>query len=136
MENKILSNELVEAIHKVGELVKNDPRHIAIVEKSAEYSSNEEIVKQLDEYGALQAALATQFEEGNTDDEVVEKLKNRMDNIYTSVTGNPIYVAFKEASDEYEALTNEIYAELEYAVTGHRHDESCTHDCSTCSGCH
>lgn len=136
MENKILTPELTEAIHKVADLIKKDSRHLDIVSASAEYSSDEEITKLLDEYGAIQAALSAQYEEGKADDEVAKTLQNRLNEIYSKVTEKPVYVKFKEASDAYEELTNEIYAELEYAVTGHRHDEGCTHDCSTCGGCH
>ncbi len=135
MENKILSKELTEAIHAVAKLVKNDRRHIEIVKKSAEYTANEEITKLLDEYGAIQAALSAQYENETVDETVANPLQNRMNEIYTTVTEHPVYVSFKEASDAYEELTNEIYAELEYAVTGHRHDENCSHDCSTCGGC-
>lgn len=136
MENKILSTELTEAIHAVAELVKNDARHLAIVDASDKYSSDEEIVKLLDEYGAIQAALNAQYENESFDENVAKPLQDRMNEIYAKVTNSPVYVEFKEASDAYEELTNAIFSELEYAVTGHKHDESCTHDCSTCGGCH
>lgn len=136
MEKKILSDGLVAAIHVVADLIKADSRHSAIVAASNAYSTNEELTKLLEEYNAAQSAIAAEYQNETPDDAAVKALQDRMNEIYDAVTGHPVYVKFREASEDYEVLTNEVYAELEYAVTGHRHTSDCTHDCSTCGGCH
>ena len=137
MEKKVLSDGLVAAIHVVADIIKADPRHEAIVKASYDYSSNEELTKLLDEYNASQVALSAEYQNETPDENAVKSIQERMNEIYDAVTGHPIYVKFREASEDYEELTNEVYAELEYAVTGHRHTADCTHDCSSCGGgCH
>jgi len=130
----IISNELKEAIHKVGELIKNDHRYIEMTKASADYSSNAELNSMLDEYGALQASLAAEYEKEDLDEASIKPIQERMNELYSSVTSHPVYVAFKESSESYSELTDAVYAELEYAVTGQRKVD-CTHDCSTCHGC-
>ena len=138
MAKTILTNELIEAITKVGELIKTSEQHIAVSKASDAYAADEEIMNMLEEYRTHQDALTAEMSKADCDKDetAVKALQDRMNEIFTLVTNSPVYVAFKDASDEYEEFTNAVYAELEYAVTGHRHDESCTHDCSTCGGCH
>lgn len=130
----ILSKELKEAIAKVGELVKNDPRYSEMVRVSAEYSENVELNDLLDRYGELQRELGEEYGKADFSDERVKELQWDMDEIYSKVSSNPSYVEFRQASEEYSDFTEAVYAELEYAVTGKRPVE-CTHDCSTCGGC-
>ena len=130
----ILSKELKDAIAKVGELVKSDPRYSEMVKVSEEYSSNKELNDLLDRYGELQRELAEEYGSADFSDEKVKALQKDMDEIYGAVSSNPSYVAFRQASEEYSDFTEALYAELEYAVTGKRPVE-CTHDCSTCGGC-
>lgn len=132
MEN-VLTEKLTEAIHALAEIIKADARHIAIVKASDEYSNNEELRKLLEEYSALQTAMAAEYEKEDMDEKAVTDLQTRMGEIYETVTAHPVYCNFKEASEAYEELTNEVYGELEFAVTGQRASE-CTHDCSTCGG--
>ena len=42
-------------------------------------------------------------------------------------------VAFTKAQDVVNAFMAEVNGEITYQITGER---PCTHDCSTCGGCH
>ena len=131
---KILSDELTQAITKVGELLKSDPRYREMVMASDDYNKDKQINSLLDEYSALQATLSAEYEKQDFDESTIKPVQARMNEIYEKVTSSEIYVRFKEASEAYSELTDKLYAELEYAVTGQRRAE-CTHDCSTCHGC-
>lgn len=136
MENSILSNELKNAIEAVADLIKSDDRHINITNAAANYSSNEELKNILDEYQALLIAFNEEEAKEDHDDTALKVMKERLDHLYDTVMEHPVYVAYKEANEAYSEFTGAIYDELEFAVTGHRRDEGCTHDCSTCGGCH
>ena len=131
---KILSDELEQAISKVGELIKLDPRYREMVKASDDYAKDGELNSLLDEYSALQATLSAEYEKQDIDETAIKPVQNRMNEIYGKVTGSDSYIKFREASDAYSEFTEKVYAELEYAVTGQRRSE-CTHDCSTCHGC-
>ncbi len=134
MEQIILTPEITTSIHALAELIKTDERHINITKASEAYSSNEELNRLLTEYSVHQQALTMEYQKETPDEEMAKSMQNRLNEIYETVTNHPTYVAFREASEIYEEFTNEIYKELEFAVTGKRQD--CTHDCSTCGGCH
>ena len=58
----------------------------------------------------------------------------KIDALYDQITGHPVYAAYLEAKAAFDALTNEIFGELQYVITGQR---PCAHDCSSCaSKCH
>ena len=131
---KILSDELINAIGKVGELIKQDTRYREMVKASDDYNKDEALNSLLDEYSALQASLSTEYDKQDFDSDAVKPIQTRMNEIYENVMQNSSYVRFREASEAYSELTDKVYAELEYSVTGQRRVE-CTHDCSTCHGC-
>ena len=58
----------------------------------------------------------------------------RLDELTREISSNPIYIAFATAQQALNKLMAEVNAEIKFCITGERDD--CTHDCSTCSGCH
>ena len=131
---KILTDEMTQAIHAVGKMIRDDARYAEMTEASAAYTNSGDVNSMLDEYTALQTSLAGEYEKTDYDETAVKKIQDRMNELYSLITNHPAYVRFKEASAVYSELTDALYAELEFAVTGERRAE-CTHDCSTCHGC-
>ena len=131
MEN--LNKEIIETVEKLAALIKADPRYSAVMETQAAYSGDAEVSKLLTEYNVQQAALAEACK-GEQDTQLVESIRRRLSELYNQVVENPVYLAYKEASDAYNAFYQAVSQELEFALNGSR--TGCTHDCSTCSGCH
>ena len=130
-----LKTELVEAIAKMGELVRADERYKAFEAAAEKYAQDSEISVALTEYNVQQAALAEAFGAEERDQELCSAIQNKINELYRKITESPVYVAYREAGEEYEAFTKALYGEIEYAITGQR-PSNCTHDCSTCGGCH
>ena len=130
-----LSMELVETIAKMSELVRADDRYKAFEAASQAYASDADIATALMEYNVQQAALAEAFGAEERDEALVSSIQNRINELYKQITESPVYVAYREAGEEYETFTKAFYGEIEFAITGQR-PSSCTHDCSTCGGCH
>ena len=127
-----INKEIVETVESLAALIKADPRYDAVTKAQAAYSEDSEISKLLTEYNVQQAALAEACK-GEQDSQLVESIHRRLGELYNQVTGSPVYLAYKEASDEYNAFYEAVSQELEFALNG---KSGCTHDCSTCSGCH
>ena len=132
----IMNEEVLVAVKNLCDLMKADPRYVAVNEAGKAYSENPEISTLLIEYQAQQTALTELYAKDERDDGIIDAIQGRLNEIYTAIIENPLYVAFKEASDEYEAYYKSIYEEMEFHLTGKRPNSGCTHDCSTCSGCH
>ena len=127
---EILNAEMKELIAKLGELVKNDPRHRAIQESIEEYERSEDLNAKIAEYNAQQNILADAYSRGEEiTDELRDSVQERIDALYTEITEHPVYVAYLGAKQSFDELTNEIFAELQFVITGSR---PCSHNCSSC----
>ena len=127
---EILNNEMKELIAKLGELVKADARHRAIQEAIEEYERSEELNAKIAEYNAQQNILADAYSRGEEiSDELRDTVQERIDALYNEITGHPVYVAYVGAKEGFDELTNEIFAELQFVITGSR---PCSHNCSSC----
>lgn len=131
----IMNEEILVAVKNLCDLMKADPRYVAVNEAGKTYSEDPAISALLIEYQAQQTALTDLYAKDERDEGIIDAIQTRLNEIYTEIISNPLYVAFKEASDEYEAYYKSIYEEMEFHLTGKR-PGGCTHDCSTCSGCH
>ncbi len=131
MEN--ISKEITETVNKLAALIQADPRYGALMEAQKAYTEDAQIAKLLTEYNVQQAALA-QACKGEEDAQLAESIRRRLGELYSQVVEHPVYLAYKEASDAYHAFYQAVSQELELALNGGQ--SGCTHDCSTCSGCH
>ena len=130
MEEK-LTQEMKEVIAKLGELVKADPRCSAIQSSVDEYERSDELNELIAEYHAQQNILADAYGKDDANAELNKNVQARIDELYKEITTHPVYVAYIEAKKEFDELTNEIYGELHYAITGQR---PCSHNCGSCGG--
>ena len=139
MEEK-LTPEMKEVIAKLGELVKADERCTRIQSTISDYEHSEELTALIGEYNTQQNLLADAYNKPEGDQAASEEFKSavqaRIDALYDQITTHPVYTAYVAAKNEFDALTQEIYAELQFVITGER---PCSHDCSSCGGscgCH
>ena len=139
MEEK-LTPEMKEVIAKLGELVKADERCTRIQSTISDYEHSEELTALIGEYNTQQNLLTDAYNKPEGDQTASEEFKSavqaRIDALYDQITTHPVYTAYVAAKNEFDALTQEIYAELQFVITGER---PCSHDCSSCGGscgCH
>lgn len=139
MEEK-LTPEMKEVIAKLGELVKADERCMRIQSTISDYEHSEELTALIGEYNTQQNLLADAYNKPEGDRTASEEFKSavqaRIDALYDQITTHPVYTAYVAAKNEFDALTQKIYAELQFVITGER---PCSHDCSSCGGscgCH
>ena len=127
---EILTPEMKAVIAQLGELIKADSRCRAIEDTIADYERSEELNGLIAEYNAQQNALADAYgKDGEADEALRTAVQLRIDALYDQITEHPVYVAYVDAKQAFDALTNEVYGELQFVITGQR---PCSHDCSSC----
>jgi len=126
----ILTPEMKNVIAALGALIKADSR-CADIEKAIDvYEKSEDLNGLIAEYNTQQNLLADMFSKSETpDDDMRETIQNRIDELYDAITTHPVYEAYLEAKNAFDELTNEVYGELQFVITGQR---PCSHDCSSC----
>ena len=119
---------------ELGEAIAEDPRMIRMKAAKEAYESNADIAILLTEYGIQREALTSIGDEGgeiNTD--AITRIQDRLDEIYDKITTNPLFIELDEAQTEANELMANVNNIIKFNATG---ESPCTHDCSTCGGCH
>lgn len=100
------------------------------------YDADEDLAKLISEYNVQATLLQTEGgkPEEKRDNNLIESLSTRLREIYDTISENKALSAMREA----EAALSEIVGAINQAVQFTIEPESanCTHDCSTCGGCH
>lgn len=133
MKNTVMNDETADAVRELGRLIRTDARYIALNEAEEKYNNDPEMTKLITEYNVQQSALASQYAEKERDNDMIKAIEKRIGEIYDAVTKNDLYEEYLRAKADYDELYGEISVLLQTEITG---KAPCTHDCSTCGGCH
>ena len=128
--------KIIELAHALGEEIAKSDEIKNLEAAKAAYEKDAELQAKMAEYETHRRLLGEEFSKANDeiDQIAVANIRARIDELTREISSNPIYIAFATAQQALNKLMAEVNAEIKFCITGERDD--CTHDCSTCSGCH
>ena len=118
---------------ELGKAIKEDDRMIRMEKAKEAYESSEKIGNLMMEYGIQQQALTTMGDSAEIDTDALTRIQDRIDEIYAEITTDPIFKELEEAQNAVNELMESVNNTIMFNATG---KTPCTHDCSSCSGCH
>ena len=131
---------MTEVLAKAIEALKdalNESEELKNYNKAKEaYNGDNALMTLVDEYN-VQASILEQEgrrPDGEKDDELIKSISLRLRAIYDEIDETPNLIAMRQAENELSAVINCINTTVQYAIDPE--SASCTHDCSTCGGCH
>lgn len=127
--------DIMELAALLGKTLKEDDRLVKLEEAKKEYTSDAELQKKLVEYEVQQRALQAEVTKPEKDTMFIDIIQNRIDQLYKEITESPVFVKLSETQAEVNELMNAVNATITANITGET-PLSCTHNCSTCGGCH
>ena len=127
--------KIIELAHMLGLEIAKSSEMKKLEEAKDAFEANADIQGKMSEYETDRILLAQEYSKEEADEKLIADLHARIEELATEITTNTLYVAFTQAQAEVNALMNEVNAEIKYCITGERPSD-CTHDCSTCKGCH
>lgn len=126
--------EIMELAAEIGKQIKESPEGVRFLEAKKAYEASTEINNALMEYQIQQQAI-TSSSTDELDGDAIARIDDRMNELYTFITEHPLYKAYEAAEMEMNTLIGRVQSTIIAQVTGKMPSE-CTHDCSTCGGCH
>ena len=126
--------EIFELAEKLGQVLKEDARLVALEEAKRAYEADTKLQKCMMEYEVQQQAMQREAGKADHDLHFLEVIQNRIDTLYQAIVENPTFVALNEAQNAVNGLMNEVNQTIMSRITGE--EPGCTHNCSTCKGCH
>lgn len=129
--------KIIELAHALGEEIAKSDEIKNLEAAKGEFQSDNELQSKMSEYEADRMLLGQEFakETSEADQKLIADLRARIEELSSEISKSPKYIAFAEAQQAMNALMADVNAEIKFCITGER-PASCTHDCSSCSGCH
>ena len=118
---------------QLGQAIKEDERMIRMEKAKEAYESSEKIGNLMMEYGIQQQALTAMGDSADIDTDALTRIQDRIDEIYAEITTDPLFKELEEAQNDVNELMETVNNTIMFNATG---KTPCSHDCSSCSGCH
>ena len=129
--------KIIELAHKLGEEIAKSEEIANLEAAKGEFQSDKELQDKMSEYEAQRMLLGQEFSKSTdeADQKAIADIRARIEELSGEISASEKYQKFAAAQQAMNALMAEVNAEIKFCITGERPAE-CTHDCSTCKGCH
>lgn len=129
--------KIIELAHALGEEIAKSEEIKNLEAAKAAFQTDAELQSKMSEYEAERMLLGQEFSKNpdEADQKAIADLRARIEQLSAEIGSSEKYRDFLNAQQAMNALMADVNAEIKYCITGERSSE-CTHDCSTCKGCH
>lgn len=127
--------QILELAAQLGREVKASDLMVAYDAAEAAYIADTKLQGLIQEYSVQQRVLEEESVKPTPNAFLVESIQSRLGALYGQIVAEPTFIAFNEAQEKVRTLLTQINNVMMQQVTG-EDPTACTHDCSTCSGCH
>ena len=131
-----MNEAMIKAIENLKNVLAESEELKKYNEAKAAYDADEELNRLINEYNVQATLLETEGRkpEAERDAQLIESISARLRECYDTISESKSLAAMREA----EAGISEIVSAINDAVrfTIEPEQANCTHDCSTCGGCH
>ena len=127
--------EIFELAATLGKKLAEDERLVAFETAKVAYEENKELQTYLVEYDVQQRAMQKAVTQEERDMELIESVQRRIDELYDLIVKHEAFVELNRAQAVVNELMNSVNQTIMTQITGEE-PSGCTHNCSTCGGCH
>ena len=127
--------EIFEIAQLLGKTLKEDERLKRLEAAKKQYEESPELGKLMVEYEVQQKALENEVVKPEKDTHFIDIIQNRINELYQSIVNHPAFIELNEAQNVVNELMNSVNQTIMFNITGEMPSD-CTHNCSTCGGCH
>lgn len=124
--------DIFEKTQELGRMIQDSDEMKRMKEAEAAQMADEEAQKLLGEFNLARMNLARDMQEGKIPKEEAVKKNNLA--FAEMVSKSKVIEEYVEAKKAFDAVISKINGVLNFYIT--RQDPNCTHDCSSCGGCH
>lgn len=126
---------IFELAAELGKTLKADKRLVALEEARVAYEKDERVARLMTEYEVQQKALQNEAMKGEREEVLIKMIQDRIDALYDEIVATETYKALEAAQKDVNDLMEMVNSTITFHITGEQ-PSACTHDCSSCGGCH
>ena len=127
--------EIIEKAKELGAMLQASEQMKRYNASKLAFEADEEVQNLVKEYNLQRMNMMNVSEEEDADGSRMAELEERIKAIYEKVMAAPTMVEMQAAGQALQELVGQINGVISFYVTGEE-PTGCTHDCSTCGGCH
>ena len=134
---------LESVIRELGKEIQADPRFKALQEAAAVNDADQELQQQMQELQLISLKYQQEATKGEeAEQERIEELQKQYQDLYNKIMSGENMMNYSAAASEMEQMAKYISGMIGLFFDGQDPEtcelpaEDCTHDCSTCGGCH
>lgn len=125
--------EILQAAELLGQAIKNDPMVEKLKTAKELYNEDTELQVLMDKYNEVQQNLKELFKDEEKNSEAIDEEQKVIEELYNKITENENFIRLDNAQNVVNNIVGMINEIISRAILG---DEGCTHNCSSCKGCH
>ncbi|MBR4087217.1 MAG: YlbF family regulator [Clostridia bacterium] len=127
--------EIIEKAKELGALLQSSEQVQKYNAAKAAYEQDEEAQKLIKEFNLHRMTMMTLSSGEDADETRIAEVEERIKAVYGKIMECESMKNMQETGKAVEEMMGQVNGVLSFYITGEE-PQSCTHDCSTCGGCH
>ena len=134
--------DMIELARELGRQLQKDERYLAFEAARVASDEDQELQDLIGEFNLKRMAINNEAQKEDRSDEKLQKLNYELREAYTNVMKNENMVKYNETKQALDECVQRVITIITMCAEGENPDtadydpSACTHDCSTCGGCH
>lgn len=131
------TTEQVLAIAKdLAAAIKDSDVFAAYERAKAASDADNDLQKLIGEFNLKRMVIANEMDKDQPDEALVTSVNEEMRTIYDAIMANENMKFYNIRKSYVDQLLQSVNETIMSAIAGEQQAQNCTHDCSTCGGCH
>ena len=127
--------EIIEKAKELGALLQSSEQVQKYNAAKVAYEQDDEAQKLIKEFNLHRMTMMTLSSGEDADEARIAEVEERIKAVYGKIMECESMKTMQEAGKAVEEMMGQVNGVLSFYITGEE-PQSCTHDCSTCGGCH
>lgn len=123
---------IIEKAHELGEMIEASEEWKALKEAETAQAEDDEAQQLVSDFNIKRMNLAREIQSGKITEE--EAIKKNNEAFAEMVAKSESIKKYVDAKDKFDKLVNSVNNVINMHIVGDQ--GGCTHDCSSCGGCH
>ena len=134
--------DVIKLARELGAALQADARYEALMQARKVNDEDEVLQNLIGEFNMIMLKAQQEAEKEDKDEAKMQEYNEQYVAAYQKIMANENMVAYQAAQSELEAVVNTVNGIIAMSLNGEDpmtcdpDAQNCTHDCSTCGGCH
>ncbi len=133
--------DIIKMARELGHAIQEQDFYKNLYAAKDNADKDEELQKLIEDFNIKRVAINAEACKKERDEEKLSTLNAEMRTLYSQIMANERMIAYNSAKTEFDHNMRRVNAIIANSSEGEDPDttdysDSCTHDCSTCGGCH